>query len=168
MNRKKVNFQSLKKQLQIIIDSIERQFIILNKVEFNKYVDMEEVRPKKIEAKHTLKIGVNFSEVQSDKDNDKYFAIIINYSHEEELYSAEKKEKKYIANMKIEYTLNLILSPSEEIKSVLSNKDVLMKYAEGTGLLTIYPYIRHMADVLHREARIYIPPYSPVKVKLPK
>ncbi len=168
MNKRGTSSQSLKKQLQIIIDNIERQFIILNKVEFNRYSDLAEVRPKKIEAKHTLKIGVSFSEAQSDESGDKYFTVIISYTHEEELYSAEKEEKENIANMKIEYMLNLILRPSEEIKSVLSNEDVLMKYAEGTGLLTIYPYIRHMADVLHREARIFIPPYSPVKVKPPR
>jgi len=85
-----------------------------------------------------------------------------------EEYLKTEEEKENIANMRIEFILNLILEPSEEVKSVLSNEDIIMKYAEGTGLLTVYPYIRHMADVLHREARIFIPPYPPVKVKPPK
>ena len=37
--------------------------------------------------------------------------------------------------------MNIDKETLKEIKSVLSNEDILMKYAEGTGLLTIYPYI---------------------------
>lgn len=169
MKKKKGGSKDLQKQLQTLIDSIERQFIILNKVDFNRLSELVEVRPKKLEAEHRLSIGLSQSEAEQENGKGKYYAVVIKYVHEEKLSSVEENEdKENVADLRIEYALNLLLKHTEEVKEVISEEDVLMKYAEGTGLLTVYPYIRHTADLLHREARIFIPPYPPMKVKPPK
>ncbi len=155
---------SWKTKLKALLDSIDKQFITLNKVEFSKSSQITEAYPKEIKAKHKLEIGISTGKAKNE--NHEMPLITITYRHSEELYI--EGEEEAILTVKIEYNLNILLKETKKSVEILNNKEVIEKYAEGTGLLTVYPYIRHMADILHREARIYIPPYPPVKVKQPR
>ena len=154
---------NLKTKLKTLIDNIDRQYIYLNKVEFSKNPDIDELYLKKIKVNHKLEIGIT-SGIVKKKDKE-LPTITITYRHSEKLYT---ENENHILSMNIEYSLKIFLKKHEKMEEILNDEKVLDMYAEGTGLLTVYPYIRHMADILHREARIYIPPYPPMRVKQPK
>lgn len=162
MNKKELN---LKEKLSMLINSIEAQYITLKNIEFTKLIDIPEFYPDKVSVEHKLEVGVGTG--LAKEENKELKVITITYRHNEKLLIDDNKEPVLI--MTIEYGLDVLLKEnSESLEEILKDEEVLEKYAKGTGLLTVYPYIRHMADILHREARVYIPPYTPLKVKQPE
>jgi len=154
----------LKNYLEIVIDNIHKQFITLQRIDFKKDESIVDIQREELEnIEHKFGIGMSTGEVKDDKRGGVFPSINIAYKLEEKIYVKKKKEPAF--TMIIEYMLYIILRAEEKVYEVLKNEEVIEKYAEGTGLLTVYPYIRHMADVLHKEARIYIPPYPPMKAK---
>lgn len=64
-------------------------------------------------------------------------------------------------NISISYELVLRLKKPMDVR-----RSVLKAYAENSGLLLVYPYIRHQVDMLIREAGYILPPLPHVLLKL--
>ncbi|MFN3264026.1 MAG: hypothetical protein ACK42C_03900 [Aquificaceae bacterium] len=56
-------------------------------------------------------------------------------------------------DIRISYLLTLKVKEGE-----IPHKNVLNAYAKNSGLLLVYPYIRHVVDMLKREAGLILPP----------
>ncbi len=155
------NLEKLKEKLLLIVDNIKEQYITLNELKFEKEKNLINIKPKKVRLEHNLVQEINSGEILND-DNEKFPYISIAYRLIEKIYIDD--EENPIVNNTIEYVLHIILKPKEEIYRIIKDKNVLEKYAKGTGILTVFPYIRHMANFLHKEAGIDIPPYPPMKI----
>ncbi len=78
-------------------------------------------------------------------------------------------DNHYICNSKIRYRLLFIVNVTDSLKNALQNVETRNKLvknlARTTGVLMVFPYLRHMPDILHKEMRLPIPPLPPFLIE---
>ena len=148
-------------KLKIFVDSIEKQMIYLVRLDF---VAKEKIVSKSIDEfklDHNLKIEIS----DTKKNRNKNFIIVsLDYNFLEQIFL--KKRREQLLKMNIIYKLDLFLKLSGKSQNLFYDKEVIESYANSSGLLTVFPYIRHLSDHIHKELRLGLEPYPPMKIKL--
>ncbi len=150
-------------KLKIFVDSIEKQSIYLVKLDFLAKEEVIFISIDKIDLYHDLKVEISY--IKETKDDNKNFIIVsLDYNFLEQVFW--KKRRKQLLKMNIIYKLNLFLNLNGKLQSLFYDEEVIQSYANSSGLLTVFPYIRHLSDHIHKELRLGLEPYPPMKIKL--
>lgn len=136
--------RDIKDRLKAFIEKIDIKLIQLNNLEF---------KLKDVESKEEGDIYADLSITPKLKEEGK---IHFFYTYIEKITVDEKE-----IDLKIVYTL--IVEYNGDVKEL--KRDLLMAYAKNSGLLVVYPYIRHTSDILKREAGFIFPPLPHVLIE---
>lgn len=136
--------KSLKDRLRAFIENIELKQVRLYNTEFKlNRINQEE------ESGAEVKLSI-IPKLADEQE------IVFYYTHRERISLKENELR-----LKIVYALIVdFYGNKEELK-----KNTLVAYAKNTGLLVVYPYIRHTSDILKREAGFLLPPLPHVLIK---
>jgi len=150
-------------KLKIFVDSIKKQSIYLVKLSFLAKDEIISISMDETSLNHDFKIEI--SGVKETKiDNRNFIIVSLDYNFVEKIFWT--KRKKQLLRMHILYKLNLFLELNNKSESLVNDKEIILNYANSSGLLTVFPYIRYLADHIHKELRLGLEPYPPMKIKL--
>ena len=86
----------------------------------------------------------------------------------EQFLNEADDEKTKIIKIEAIYLLQIVLNTKiEELLSELQRDEIgetLSTFFNTTGKLMVYPYFRHLADILTRESGFTLPPLKPLKI----
>lgn len=166
-------FKELNENFKKLIESIERQSIRLEQLEF--YINPE-VEGKFQES--TIERIFEIDEVEIAKgeaipiDNEEkvpFFKISYVGLYEDSIINKDtnaKENKKLLAKAKFTYSVILIISPQSSFNKLSEGAkiQILSYFANTTGKIMIFPYIRHLLYFLSTEAGLQLPPINPLLI----
>ncbi len=151
-------------QLSKVIENIVGQDIKLVNVEFSANEDRSG-SINNVGIKNNLNIqiqNIGTGEAQHSDGNTTPL-IYGNYKFDLE-YLNEKDDENLI---KIVVSYKLVVNLKDDIENIVENdiKEVLQIFFDNTGRIILYPYYRHLCDLLIRESSFILPPLPPLSLK---
>lgn len=136
--------ESMKEHLKRFIENIEIKSVNLKKLSFyTKEAGQNQ------EANVEIKLSIR---PKLEKDGKVEFI----YTHKENIVFENNK-------LYIEIVYRLAIEFRGDAKTLKRN--LLMAYAKNSGLLVVYPYIRHLSDIIKREAGFIFSPLPHALIK---
>lgn len=136
--------ESMKEHLKRFIENIEIKSVNLKKLSFyTKEAGQNQ------EANVEIKLSIRS---KLEKDGKVEFI----YTHKENIVFENNK-------LYIEIVYRLAIEFRGDAKTL--KRSLLMAYAKNSGLLLVYPYIRHLSDIIKREAGFIFSPLPHILIK---
>ncbi len=136
--------KKLKDNLRLFLENVDIESLSLVKLALNV---KESDTAEGVEVKADLSIRPKI------EDDGKLSFL---YNHKEKIL-VEGKE------INIEISYKLLLEYKRNVKEL--KRSLLMAYAKNSGLLLVYPYIRHLSDIIKREAGFIFSPLPHILIK---
>ncbi len=141
---RKVIDKKLKDNLRLFLENVDIESLSLVKLSLNV---KETDKAEGVEVKADLSVKTKVEE------NGKLSFL---YNHKEKILVEGKK-------ISIEISYKLLLEYKGNVKEL--KRSLLMAYAKNSGLLLVYPYIRHLSDIIKREAGFIFSPLPHILIK---
>jgi len=150
-------------KLSKIIDNINGQDIKLVNVDFFATADKAgSFNDKNIKSNLNIQLqNIGTGEAQNS-DGTKSPIMYGNYKFDLK-YSGETASENLI---KIVISYKLVVNLQDDIENIIENgiKEVLQIFFDNTGRIILYPYFRHLCDLLIRESSFILPPLPPLSL----
>jgi len=150
------------KYLYSLIDNIKQQQIKLKEIDF-KANEEKSGFFKHQEIKTELEINIdNIGEGLITNEEDKNIPILIcNYKFNLNYFTNNDIE---LVKLKCHYDLLIFLN--DEVNNIIKEKkeQVISSFFLSSGKVMVYPYFRHISNLLTRESGFIFPALEPLKI----
>jgi len=152
--------QEIKESLKKFIESIDSNRIKLIKLSSESNEGLSGILQDQA-LKRNVKI--NLDSIGTGEQNDSGFIVFGSYSVEIE----DSIDEISLVSFKAEYNVILSMGNGLSYKDNLTEEQqkVVSTYFSQSGKIILFPYIRHLYDMVVRESGLFLPPLPPILFK---
>ena len=160
-----------KKKIDLFLGSIEKQSVTLMNVNFTVHNNMEGSFPDEMLKREFIIQRLNIREGHAEERSSGALLKkkpIVSFVYEgnfsDKIKLKESNQILDLIDIHFSYGINLFLRPDCEFVNYSQNdkRSIIKFFANTTGKLILFPYIRHLIHFLSLEAGCLIPPLNPL------
>ena len=152
--------QEIKESLKKFIESIDSNRIKLIKLSSESNENLSGMLQDQALKRN---VSINLDSIGTGEQNDSDLIVFGNYLVKIE----DSMDEISLVSFKAEYNVILSMGNSYHYKDNLTEEQqkVVGTYFNQSGKIILFPYVRHLYDMIVRESGLFLPPLPPILLK---